>query len=540
MTMVAKNVAELLTKHVTLEVECIDRMYMNGYVPGVQFPGGFIRFVREQLGMAIPSTAAVSGMRNAFIKEIASFVEREGVEVVEFGRKERKDDIAQERLAKFEGREGVLFVGKAQEKASVFRTAKRKSQSSGKTYPWIYRGTAMPNHYYFYLVDEDFGLMFIKICSYFPYSIRFCINGHEWVKRQLEKEGIGFEPLDNGILTCDDPQRLQQLCDELDEEKIDAVFRKWLARLPHPWSPQHRNAGYRYQLSILQAEFALTQVFDRPLAGRQLFEEIIRDHLDLGRPSQVQLIFGRRITKRTRGTFRTRIITEGVLPSLNVLYKWSRIKQYFKLGRALRTETVINNTRDFNIGRMLCNLPALRQLGFQANRRLLRVQTLSHDCMVGEEVFRSVTNPVERDGQRGSALRYGDPRVMSLMSALCLFFNLPEGFRNSDLRANVAQLLGEDPATYKPGRMTYDLRRLRLHGLIRRIRGSHRYHLTEIGIRTAAFYTKTYARLLRPALSLQPSDGRSHTGPDRSSRGLRALQNAVDLISREACLAPQT
>jgi hypothetical protein len=305
--------------------------------------------------------------------------------------------------------------------------------------------------------------------------------------------------------------------------------------LPHPWAPQHRAAGYRYQLSILQVELALTQVLDRPLAGRQLFEEIIRDHLDLGRPSQVQLIFGRRVTARTPGRFRTRVVTEDVLPSLNVHYKWSRIKQYLKLGRALRTEFVINNTHDFGIGRMLHNLPALRKVGFQANRRLLSVETISHDCFIGDEVFAAMSRPANCDGQRGAALRFGDPRVMALMSALCVFLNLPDGFRNRNLRANIAQLLGSDPATYKPGEMTYDLRRLRLHGLIRRVPGSHRYQITRLGLRVAAFYSKLYARTLRPGLSAEPVRGQPCAG-HRAHKGLAALDRAMDLILREARL----
>jgi hypothetical protein len=533
--MVAKNVAELLRNHVTLELECIDRMYLNGFVPGVQTAAGFAYFAKRQLGMPIPSTAAVAGMRDRFVAAIDAFVEREGIEVVEFAKGQRKDDIAQDRLARFKGREGVLFVGKAQEKANVFRTAKRRT-SSGKSYPWIYRDTAMPNHYYFYLLDEDFGPLFIKFCSYFPYAVKVCLNGHEWVQRQLAKEGIAFQRLDNGILSCDDPERLQQLCNELDAARIDAVFRKWLARLPHPWAAEHREAGYRYQLSILQLELALTQVLDRPLAARQLVEEIIRDHLDLGRPSQVQLIFGRRVNSRTPGSFRTRVLTEDVFPSLNVYYKLSRIKQYLKLGRALRTEFVINNTYDFGIGRLLSNLPALRQLGFQANRRLLSVETVSHDCFVGEEVFATLSSPIERDGQRGAALRYGDPRTMALMSALCLFFNLPDGFRNRDLRALVAQLLGSDPATYKPGAMTYDLRRLRLHGLIRRVPRSQRYHLTALGARVAAFYAKLYARLLRPALAAEAPRGQPSPSK-RNSKAIAALENAIGLLLSEACLS---
>ena len=182
--------------------------------------------------------------------------------------------------------------------------------------------------------------------------------------------------------------------------KIDALLRKWLALLPHPFTPQDRAAGFRYDLSIVQAEFARTQVLDRPVAGRIFIEEVIRENLDLGRPDNVQLIFERRMTKRTPGRFRTRVVTEGVLPSLYIDYKSSRIKQYFKEGQALRTETTINDSYDFGIGRRLENLSALRELGFTANRRLLDVQRASQDCRVGEDVFREVTSPRQVNTQR--------------------------------------------------------------------------------------------------------------------------------------------
>ena len=182
------------------------------------------------------------------------------------------------------------------------------------------RTTAIVNHYYFYGIDEDFGPFFLKFCTYFPYNAKLCINGHEYVKRQLAKEGIPFEALDNGVLSCANPTRLQQLCDGLSAHKIDVLLRKWLTRIPHPFTPEDRTAGYRYDISILQAESSLTQVLDRPSTGRVFFEEVIRENLDIGRPDHVQLIFERRITKQTPGRFRTRVITEGVTPSLHIDY----------------------------------------------------------------------------------------------------------------------------------------------------------------------------------------------------------------------------
>jgi hypothetical protein len=152
-------------------------------------------------------------------------------------------------------------------------------------------------------------------------------------------------------------------------------------------------------------------VFDRPLAGRHLFEAVIRENLDLGRPEKVSLIFNRRITQRTPGTFHTRVITQGVIPSLHVSYKSSKVKQYFKEGRALRTETTINNTHDFGIGRNLNNLPALRAIGFAANRRLLEVETIAQDCLLAEGMFDQVTQPQGVAGQRAAGLHFDDPCV---------------------------------------------------------------------------------------------------------------------------------
>ena len=109
----------------------------------------------------------------------------------------------------------------------------------------------MVNHYYVYFVDKDFGPLFIKFCSYFPYAAKRCLNGHEWLKRQLTQRAISFEPLDSGIRSSNGARRVQRIADTLDADKIDAVSRTWLRRLPRPFAAAHRAAGYRYQLSIL-------------------------------------------------------------------------------------------------------------------------------------------------------------------------------------------------------------------------------------------------------------------------------------------------
>src|SRR3977135_1963018 len=498
---VPRSVAEVLAEHVTLEVEGIDRMYLNVYIPGLQREQGVASFFRFHRGHQFASSALMDPISKTFVAALEEYARREKIPVIQFRKGQRKDDIAADQRKKFHKAEGVVFIGKAQEKTPVFRTERRRNEKSGATYPWLVRSTAMVNQFYLYCMDRDFGAFFLKFSTYFPYNAKLCLNGHEYAKRQLAQKGIGFEALDNGVQCCDDPKRLQAICDGLSAEKIDGLLRKWLRLLPHPYEARDRKAGYRYQISILQAEFSLTQVLDRPVSGRVFFEEVIRENLDIGRPSQVQLIFERRVNQTTPGRFRTRVITEGVIPSLHVDYKSTRIKQYHKEGRALRTETTINNTRDFGIGKLLKNLPALRQGGFQANRRLLDVQKISHDCSIGEDAFDRVVRPAEVEGQRASALRFGDKRVQALFAVLVLFSLQLRGFTNQKMRPLLAQLLGLDPANYPAGKLTYDLRRLRLHGIIVRIPRSHRYQLTPDGLRIALFFSRTYARLLRPKLA---------------------------------------
>lgn len=528
---VPSTVADVLSKHVTLELECIDRLYLNVYQPNLQLESKVYRYLRERHGAGAVSSLHFQAMTKAFVRGIEAFVQEAGVPLLTFAKDTRKEDLAAEYRAKFTGTEGILFVGKAEEKVTTFRTQGRRDPHTGASYPWLVKSTAMVNQYYFYGIDEDFGPFFLKFSSYFPYGGRLCLNGHEYVKRQLAKEGIAFEPLANGIRSCADPQRMQAIANGLSADKIDAFFRKWLARLPHPFPAADRAAGYRYDLSILQAELSLTQVLDRPLAGRVFFEEVLRDNLDLGRPDNVQLLFDRKVRATTPGRFRTRVVTAGVLPSLYIDYKSARLKQYFKEALALRTELVINHGWDFRLGRRLVNLPAYRELGFAANRRLLNVQKASPHSMLGETVFQAVTSPCTVGQQRASALPYGDPVVLALLHLLLLFRLLPCGFRNKDLREHFARLLAKDPQQCTQGQMTYQLRRLRLHGLIQRQPGTHSYRVTDHGQCVALFFTRSYARLIRPGLGqivLVPQ-----TGETELQRAFVQVQRAMDRFSEK-------
>lgn len=535
MSIAQLSLTKLLREHVTLELECIDRMYLNVYVPKLQWEGGARWYLRTQRGHSVPPSAGMGPLTQAFVAAVDAYAAQHHLPVLSFKPGERKDDLVKPYLAEFTGQVGIYLVGKAQEKTTTFRTHKGHGPRTKDRAPELYRSTAMVKHYYLYGVDADFGPFFIKFSPYFPFSAKVCLNGHEYLKRQLTQAGIAFEPLDNGLLTCAEVARAQTLAAELTADKIEAFVRRWLAALPQPFSAAEQAAGYTYDLSILQAEFSLTQVLDRPLTGRLFFEQVIREHLDLGRPDQVQLIFKRKITRATPGRFCTRVVTDGVTPTLYVDYKRSRIKQYHKEGRALRTETTINDAKDFKVGKRLGNLPALREIGFSANRRLLDVQSLSHDPTLGADGLAQVQQPVVVGTQRAAGLRLAEPRAQALLAALVVFRLVPRGFSNPEWRAVLAPLLGLAPEQLTPGQMTYHLRRLRLHGLIERLPRQHRYQVTAQGWRLALFCTRTVNRLLRPGLAqVLPS---TPPMPTPLQSQLTKLEQALDAWLGQA-LAP--
>jgi hypothetical protein len=456
------------------------------------------------------------------------------VPLISFDPRARKDDVVAPYRAAFTAREGVVVIGVAQEKARSFKATKRPTPTGSVAFDFS-RQWVHVKHYYFYVQDREWGPGFLKVCTYLPYPVKLCLNGHEWVKQQLVRRRVDFSSLDNGFLACADAIALQQVCDRLGPADVQAFFDRWSTRLPWPMSIAERRAGYGHGLSLCQVEVSLTQVCDRPVQGRHFFEAVIRDNLDLGRPNRVSLLFPFKLKKYTPPPtygYRTRVITDGVEPSLHVEYKRSHVKQYFKEQHALRTETTINNPEDFYVRKGVDNLPFLRTLGEGINRKLLEAERVSHSCVLTQNGLDRLQRPTIETGQRVSALRFGDPRVMALCQAITGFAHLPRGFRNRELRPHVEALLGR---AYSRAQMTYDLRRLRLKGLIHRIPGTHRYTATTYGLKVAFFYSKLYLRILRPNWPVLGAEHDELPRPLKSA--LDQLDTEIRKLHEEAALA---
>ena len=356
-------------------------------------------------------------------------------------------------------------------------------------------------------------------------------------KRQAAQHGIGFRALDNGFASCENAEALAQICGSLSAVDVRAFFARWQAALPSPFTDEDRLRGYNYDLAFRQLEISDTRVFDRPAAGRAWFEQTLPDQLTLGRPDQAAVIFGRRVTRRTPGRFHTKIFNHGVEAAIQIHFRASKVKQYFKEGRALRTETTINDTRDFGAGRLLTqeNWNALIDIGHQINQRLLDHQLDACACAPDATLLESVVLPsTTPDGLPAPGLRFGEPRTMALLACLCSFQHLFAGLTNRTLRELIAGLI----PGYTARQMTYDLRRLRRKGFIQRIPRTQRYELTCERHRLAVFFTKTYTRILNPSLAeLDPALPAEITARSPLATSWRAFDRAIENVIRQAAIA---
>lgn len=500
------TVPELLDGHTVLDIECLDRIYLNGYVPLLQVGGQVVTFLRDHLGMPVASPAVFEKIGTRFRQAVARFAEMNDIPVVKFKKGTRKIDVMRPLLARAAGagRPQVVAIGWAQEFQLVWDARKRDTDPSRSPQFSFAKAERRVTCYYFYVWDQRWGPVFVKVCAYFPYPVKVWLNGHEHSKQASASAGVGFTELSNGFASCDDPAALQAICDRLGPGDIQAFFDRWVSRIPLPLTPADRAAGYWWELSLRQVEVSRTMVFDAPRQARAFFEALVADNLDLGRPESVEILFkrdprGRKPKDQAGGAFKTTIDRNNQGVTINAFWRHSRVKQYLKDGLALRVETVVNSPDDLGCLRRLHNPGLLQARARAINTRLLETQRAGQGCVFDSPAFARISQPtLTQDGRRAPGLRFGDPRVMALAGSLASTLCAVTGITNKSLRALMTGLLG---TAYTMNQASYDLARLARNGLITRVPHRNLYAFTPDGLRFAVFYTKVHDRVLRPLMA---------------------------------------
>jgi hypothetical protein len=535
----AVTAAEMLAGHVALDISCLDRIYLNGYVPGLQALGGLISFFHNHRGKPIVSPALFEPIREKFRRDVRAWAQADHIPVLAFRSGLRKADVMAPYLqaAPESGRSQVVAVGCAQEFQRVWTGRKRDSDPSmGPPRFSFTREERRVSVFYIYVFDEQMGPGFIKICTYFPCPIKAWVNGHEWARQQARKIGLGFTGLSNGFGSCADPALLQDVCDALRPAHVQAWFERWMSVIPLPLTDADRAAGFWWELSMRQVEFSRTLVFDQDVHARAFFEALLCENMDLGRPENVELLFrrgvrsGRPTLPPPLGGFKTAIDQNCGLVTLNVFYRNSRLKQYLKDGVALRIETVVNDPGDLRCNRRLPNLPELQDKARAINDRLLHTEAVGQDTTLVSPVIERITRPtLTEDGRKAPALRFGDLRVQALAGATAAMLFTVSGITNRSLRALMTGLLNRP---YSMNQASYDLTRLARNGLITRVPGRNLYGVTPDGLLFAHFYTKVYDHVLRPLMAPDRPNA-----PPQIAEALTALDEAVTASIARARLA---
>jgi hypothetical protein len=362
------------------------------------------------------------------------------------------------------------------------------------------------NQYNFYINDSEWGRMFVRVCPYFPFSARVCLNQHHWIANRLKQRGIRFRQSTNAFVSCADPKVLQEIADSLAAKDLSRCGRKWLAQLtPFFTERERKQAGVEHRLFFSQIEYCDNLIFSRRAAVDQLSQRLIDANRTIGQPNKISIIFGRKVQKNHSGKLQT-VIEDLDLPNpvIRSHYKSGFIKQYVRDDCNLRTEPATNNVNDYGVGKALENLPELKQKLSRIIDRYHEVQQDILESFVDRGQLQALIQPTTLpNGKRIPGLKLDHPRQLALMHALVRFSHLAaqDSFSTAEVHADTAQALGRTTTEYTLASLRYDLSKLRAKGLVQRLDKSRRYRLTADGYRICVIYLKLFEKLYAPLTS---------------------------------------
>ena len=485
-------------RSIRLQYSCFDRMLLNAVVQPMQRPALIVGFLDKRKHVPSITRAYFRQVSEDYHRFVGQMASAQGVQIVEPPKGVRREDWVEPFYTAFGRRFGIVVILKSRENARV--AVSYPTPSGGNR---IEVCTRFVWQYYFYLRDREWGRMFLRICPYFPFNARVCVNQHEHLARQLEREGIRFRQAANAVVQCADPERLQLLADGFSPGDLDGPVQRWLHDLvPFYTTDPSRASVDVYRLFCSQVEYCTNLVFTERAALDRMAERLLDLNRSIGRPDKLSTVFGYRITKAYRGGLKTQIADHHLgNPVIRSEYKDSSIKQYVRDQRLLRTEATSYNTPDLGVGKSIRNLPHLRRVMHGINDRYLAIQQDVLETYVDRGQLARLRQPtITPSGRRTPGLKLDDPRLLAVMQALTSFAHCSRGgrFRTRDLHPRAAEALGATTATYRLSQVRYDLAKLRAKGLVLKVPKTQTYRLTPQGFRICVLFLKLFHRVYAP------------------------------------------
>jgi hypothetical protein len=514
---------------------CFDRILLNGciqsFLDGARAQGFFWTYRH----IYPVSRNVLRQVASQYHNWVQNRCEKWGVEVHE-APEERRDEFV---LPYFQGAQPdqVVVIIKGREPAGIMTAVGDRKENKWHLEikkRWV-------EQYNFYLNDARWGPMFVRVCPYFPFSIRICLNQHNWLALRLREANIGFQQSKNAFRRCQDPERLQQLADSLTAEDILTCGHRWVKELvPFFTAQERREAGCWHRLFFAQVEYCDNLIFRRRAALDQLGERLLDANREIGKPNKLTVIFGRRITRRYQGKLQTEIEDLHLgNPVMRSCYKNGFAKHYVRDHDVLRFETASNNVaKDYGINKGVENLPALREKLQGITERYQNVQQDILETFVDRGELKKLAEPTMLEGgKRIPGLKLDHVRQLAVMQALVRFSHVAAGdtFTTVELRAEVAEALDVTPERCPVGSIRYQLWKLRAKGLVEKLPHSRRYRLLPNGYRICLVFLKLFEKIYAPLTAglLHPYRGDRLVGADRLhqlDRLYQAVTTALDAL----------
>jgi len=508
---------------------CFDRLLLNGLIQPFQQPERVIGFFNTYRRGQRVTRSLLTDIADQFRNWILHRAQKWGVPILE-APEGRRDDFLDPYFKRAKAN-GVVAILKAREPARILIANGNKKDDRWYlqiAHRWV-------NQYSIYINDGRWGRLFVRMCPYFPFSARVCLNQHHWLAHRMREEGIDFRQCSHAFLRCSNPGRLQELADSLTARDLLTCGQKWLASFtPFFTETERKQAGCQHRLFFAQVEYCDNLIFHRRAALEALGERLLDANRTIGQPNKITTIFGRRVTKQYRGELKT-VIEDLDLPNpvIRSHYGNGFIKQYVRDRLNLRTEPATNNVADYGVKKAVENLPQLRQKMASIIDNYLDVQQDILETFLDRGQLRKLAEPtVLPHGKRIPGLKLDHPRQLALMHALVRFAHLAAGstFTTADLYPHTIEALGVLPTDYSLSSLRYDLSKLRAKRLVEKVPRSRRYHLTPEGYSICLVFLKLFERIYAPLTAglLHSFAGDSKLRTERRSQLDRLYQRVAD------------
>ncbi len=520
--------------NIRFQYRCFDRILLNGVIQPFQQEQRVVGFFGTYRDLYPVSRDVLREIATQFHNWVTNRSKKWAVPILQ-APDGRRDEFV---LPYFKGAKAdqVVCILKAREPARIMTAIGTKKENRWHLelkQRWV-------DQYNFYLKDSEWGRMFVRICPYFPFSARVCLNQHHWIANRLSQQGIRFKQSTNAFASCSDPILLQEIADSLTAQDLFRCGHKWLTQLIPFFTPRERQqAGVGHRLFFSQVELCDNLIFSRRAAVDRLSQRLMDANRTIGQPNKLTVIFGRKITKQHAGKLQT-VIEDLDLPNpvIRSHYKHGFVKQYVRDEANLRTEPATNNVTDYGVGKAIENLPALRDKMSAIIDRYHEVQQDILESFVDRGQLLQLTQPtILSNGKRIPGLKLDHPRQLALMQALVRFSHIAaqDSFSTAEVHPDTAEALGRTTADYTLASLRYDLSKLRAKGLVERLNKSRRYRLTTEGYRVCVVYLKLFEKLYAPLTSgiLKPFKDDARIQNDRTSlldRVYSTVVKALDLL----------